>query len=348
MPARRPNKQSPPTIKEVARTAKVAVGTVSRVLNANRTVAQDVRERVLKAVKRLGYQPNSVARSMRLKSTHAIGCIVTDIAQPVAAAMLAAAERELWTAGYAMLIAGTHQRAEREREILAFLQQRRVDGIITVTTNDQEPETVARLRQLDVPVALWERDVGAGFDTVLTDHANGAAHATRYLLGLGHRRIAIIAGHSGTWPGREQVRGYLAALAEAKTPRDPALALSSDNFGTREAIALLDRADRPSAVIANIHLIPLLLRTCRELRVAVPRQLALLSIGDSDTIEAFDPPITAIRGDGQLVGATAARLVLARLAGEGRQATRRIIVPTELVIRQSCVNLGAARAVVVR
>jgi LacI family transcriptional regulator len=331
-----------PTIKEVAHDAEVAVGTVSRVLNGNRTVAHDVRERVLKAVERLGYRPNSVARSMRLKTTHAIGCIVTDIAQPIAAEMLAAAEQELWAAGYAMLIAGTHQRAEREREILAFLQERRVDGVIAVTTNDQEPATATRLRDLGIPLVLWERDAGRGFDTVLTDHAGGATRATRYLVGLGHRRIAVVAAHSGTWPGREQVRGYSAALAAARIARDATLIFSSDDFGMGEAIALLNRSDRPSAIVANIHLIPLLLRACRDSHVAVPGGLALLSIGDSDTIEAFDPPITAIRGSGQLVGATAARLILARLSGDGDAATRRVIVPTKLIIRESCANLNAA------
>lgn len=328
--------------------AEVAVGTVSRVLNANRTVAADVRERVLKAVERLGYRPNSVARSMRLKVTRAIGCIVTDIAQPIAAEMLAAAEQKLWAAGYAMLIAGTHQRAEREREILASLQERRVDGIIAVTTNDQEPATATRLRDLSVPLVLWERDVGSGFDSVLTDHAAGAARATRYLLGLGHRRIAIVAAHSGTWPGREQVRGYADALAAATIAQDATLTFSSDDFAIADAIALLSRPDRPSAVIANIHLISVLLRACRDLRMAVPARLALLSIGDSDTIEAFDPPITAIRGSGRLVGATAARLMLARLSGHGGTAAQRVIVPTELVIRHSCADLDAARVRVPR
>jgi LacI family transcriptional regulator len=340
---RRAGQRKPPTIIDVARTAQVGVGTVSRVLNRHPKVAPDMRARVLRAIERIGFQPNSVARSMRLRETRAVGCIVTDIAQPIAAELLSGAEQEFWKAGYAVLIADTRQEQRREQDILDFMRERRIDGLIGVTSDDTDPATVRRLRALRIPIVLWERDVGPEIDAVLTDHGGGAAAATRHLLELGHREIAIVVAHRGTWPGREQARGFHAAFAAAGLAAPPRL-YSADTFDIAAASRLLGEADRPTAVIANIHHLPFLLRVCRELDLSVPRDVSLVSIGDSETLEAFSPPTTAVRGNARDVGASAARRLLDLLADGRRTDRSRIVFPTELVIRQSCARCVDALA----
>lgn len=340
-PLRGGRASKPPTIVDVARAAGVSLGTASRVLNGRTDVKPQNLARVQSAVRTLGYQANSLARSMRTKTSRMVGCIVTDIAQPIAAEMVAGAEGVLWASGYATLITNTHQRADREAEILRAFKARQVDGLLLVLTDDESPAIRHSLRHTGIPFVLWERDLGARFDTVLTDHGSGTEAATRHLLELGHEHIALIAAYRHTWGGREQTRGYAAAIASAAKPVVPANILTSGEFDLAEAYKLFNRASRPTAIIANIHDIPLLRKAAQVCGLQVPADLSLISIGDSRDLEVYDPPITAVRGDGRKVGIRAAELICNTLEaqkGERRpknSSPRRVMISTELIVRQS-------------
>jgi LacI family transcriptional regulator len=311
------------------------------VLNGRTDVKPENLARVQSAVRKLRYQANSLARSMRTKTSRMVGCLVTDIAQPIAAEMVAGAEGVLWAAGYATLITNTHQRADREAEILRAFKARQVDGLLLVVTDDEGSTVRDSLRDTGIPFVLWERDLGAGFDTVLTDHGSGTEAATRHLLELGHDQIVLVAAYRHTWGGREQSRGYTAAMASSGKAVAPANMLNSDDFDLAEAYKLFNRAPRPTAVIANIHDIPLLRKAAQVCGLQVPADLSLISIGDSRDLEVYDPPITAVRGDGRKVGIRAAELICNTLeAQQGgqrlkRPSPRRVMISTELIVRQS-------------
>ena len=175
----RKSPQGAPTVQDVARLARVSVGSVSRVLNGRDNVAPEIREAVSKAVARLNFVPNAVARSMRSGSSKAIACLISDIAQHTAAQMVSAAETRLRERGYEILIANSHYDLERERAFLESLRQRRLDGLIGVISDDETPSYYNILHTLNMPVVLWERDAQGQFHSVLTDHADGCRQAVR-------------------------------------------------------------------------------------------------------------------------------------------------------------------------
>lgn len=322
-----------PTLVDVARIAGVSLGTASRVLNGSTDVKPLNVAKVKKAMKSLNYRPSDVARSMRTNTSRMIGCMITDITQPVSGEMVGGAEEVLWQSGYALIVAATHQIAEREHKILDLFARHKLDGMILCTTSDADnlaiPDELA-----DFPLVLWERDGGTRFDMVLTEHGRGTELATNHLLGLGHKRIALVAGYNGTWPGREQVRGYRNAMSAAGLAVPKNAIHETGSFDLGRAYELLERADRPTAVILNVNDAAFFLQAARTLRLRVPDDVSVVSIGDNPELDVFSPSVTAVRGNGRKVGSEAARLLLERIQ-HAPPASRRVFVSTELIVRQS-------------
>lgn len=324
------------TVKDVARVAGVAVGTVSRVLNDNATVMPQVRERVQAAMRELNYEPNVLARSMRAGSTRAVGCVVSDVVQLTAAQMLNGAEEVLHNAGYAMYMASSHYDLEREKAVISSFRQRKIDGLILVISDDEDPEYLVFLQSLQVPVVLWEREAGGLFSSALSDHQGGCNQAAAYLHGLGHRRIALVAGREHTWVGREMERGYVEAHRAFGAAADPSLIARADRFDVAACTRLLTLPDRPTAIIAPINDLALLMSVARTLDMQVPTDISVISIGDSSLLGISNPGITVVRHDPLEVGRTAARLLLAALEGTEPPAEQKVLFPAELVVRGSC------------
>lgn len=325
------------TIKDVARVAGVAVGTVSRVLNNNSTVMPEVVDKVLAAMQELNYAPNAVAQSMRAGSTRAIGCIVSDVVQLTAAQMITGAEQSLREAGYAMFVASSHFDIDSERALLRSFRQRQIDGAIVVISDDEDPEYIDYLKALGLPIVLWERDAHGIFNSVLSDHSGGCAQATAYLLGLGHQHIALVSGHEKTWVGREMTRGYMMAHAAAKVETQVGLIHSSGKFDISVCTGLMTQARPPTAIIATINDLAMIMSVARGMGLVVPRDLSLISVGDSSLISITSPAITVVRHNPQEVGKTAAEMMVAMLADPGAAAKpRRVVFPAELVLRESC------------
>jgi LacI family transcriptional regulator len=326
------------TVKDVARVAGVAVGTVSRVLNDNATVMPDVREKVLAAMRELNYEPNAVARSMRAGATHVVGCIVSDVVQLTAAQMVTGAEQHLRDAGYAMFVASSRYDLAAERDIIRSFRQRKIDGLILVISDDEDPGYVAYLQGLNLPIVLWERDAGGLFNCVLSDHCGGCSQAAAYLLGLGHTRIALVAGHENTWVGREMLRGYIEAHAGRDIPVDRNLVERADKFDLSACTKLLTGSKRPTAIIAPINDLTVVMSVAKGLGLNVPMDLSVISVGDSNLISMTSPALTVVRHDPRQVGKTAAELLLSMLGENPPSEPRRLVFPAELVLRESCVE----------
>lgn len=151
------------TIKDVAIRADVALGTVSRIINGNATVTPELRDHVLKVIEELDYRPNTTARTLRTKRTQAVGIIVTDIRQPIAAEMIAAAGKVVRERGFAPIVGDFHNDRESERLLLRFMAERSVDGLLITISSDENASLIAELKKLGVPVVLWERDAAGVF-----------------------------------------------------------------------------------------------------------------------------------------------------------------------------------------
>jgi LacI family transcriptional regulator len=327
------------TIRDVAEKSGLSLGTISRVMNGHASVSDETRARVLDAMTLLNYAPDSAAQSLRSRQTRAIGCLIPIAAHPVFAAVVAAAERVLRRAGYAMVLGTTTDRVAREADLLSFFRERRVDGLIATLAREDDPSIRDRLRALDCPVVLLDRLLDDDFDAVLTDQGAGCYEATASLLRLGHRRIALVTSSLHSRPSREREINFRKAYGDHGLLPDEALirrVASPTDFGLLESTALLAAEAPPTAVIAGVHELVDLLRAIRARGLRVPDDISVIAFGDSDLAELAAPPISIVRWDATGVGHAAAQLVLDRIEGRERAPVRRVLLPTELVMRHSC------------
>ena len=251
-----PSARRPATIKDVAARARCSPATISRALNNHASVTDATRARVLRAARALGYHPDGVAKSLRGKRTFSVGLIVRDIANPNFAMLCAAVASQAAGHGYTVFMCSSAWNVAAEREIFRAMIERRFDGVVLLLA-DEAKSDLRMLLDAAIPVVLVEsqaRQRSRAVDRVLSDNVGGAREAGRYLLGLGHRRIAVLAGSQTVAPGRERLRGFLDACARAGAPVPPArvgVGPFSSDHGYHGTLALVKGDDPPTALFCS-------------------------------------------------------------------------------------------------
>jgi LacI family transcriptional regulator len=328
-----------PTIKHVAEAAGVSTATVSRVLSGLAGVRADVRDRVREVVRSLGYQPNRVARSLRVRTTRTIGVIIPDIENPFFTRVVRGIEEVLQAAEYSLLLADSNESPARERANLATLQAEGVAGVIFTAAEGQRADYRNLLGPRLPLVAVSRVLPGLKEDTVTVGNAEGARMAVAHLIGLGHRRIGLISGPMGISTARDRQAGYEKALREAGLPLARDLIQYADfrqTGGYSAMRQLLEMRVPPPAVFAGSNLITLgALQAIHERGLDIPGQIAIVGFDDMPWAVSLQPPLTAVAQPAFEVGIAAARLLLERLR-EPDRPIRHIVLETRLVIRASC------------
>ena len=319
----------------------MAVSSVSRVLSEHPDVSPRMRDLVLAAVDDLGYQPNVLAQSLRRRRTMSVGFTVSDIANPILAEIVTGAERCLRAAGYSMLLTNSEGEPGLDASNVRLLQQRQVDGLLLAPAKEDDPATAEALRQADLPMVMLDRDRPEGVDALSArfDHRMGMEQATRHLLELGHRDVALVIGGPAL-PSRER----RAAVEDTLWQGGGRCFVIEGKFGVEEGyrgtLIALDRTPRPTALIAAGNtLMAGALRALHERGVRVGRDISFIGIDNVLVAELHDPPIAVIRRDAQELGLRAAELLIRRLAngadGDG-QPIDDVILPTDFLLRPSC------------
>lgn len=338
---RQPNGKA--TLKDVARAAGVSVTTVSRVLNNPALVTPDKQSAVLRSLENLDYIPNQLARSLVSRRSQAIGLVVPTISNPVFAPTIAAIERELELAGYALLIHCCERDPAREFKQVRTLIERGVDGLI-LTGSVHRPELAAFLGRNDV--AYLSQDISLRLPlgpSIALDNAGAMARAVDYLVELGHRDIAVMSGPThNTPPIADRFEGAIAELGRRGLPARRDWLIVTEDYESRAvrdgARRLLGQDDRPGAVVCTGDILALgLVAECRARGLAVPDDLSIVGCGDTNMGQFVDPPLTTVSMPFAEMGAAAARSLLS-LIGGGR-VDDLTVMPFELVVRKS-----AARA----
>ncbi|GAB2838196.1 LacI family DNA-binding transcriptional regulator [Streptomyces deserti] len=327
------------TMADVARSAGVSVATVSHVLNGTRPVLPHTRQAVLDAVEELGYTPNTLARSLVTSRTRSIGLAVSAISNPYFTEILQGVEASALEHGYSLLIADPHDDPGHERKVVQLLHERRVDGMVVAPSADPR-ELLAYLGRHQVPAVFLDRLVEApGFDQVVTENAAPTAELVTHLAGLGHRRIALVAGRPGLSTTRERISGYRNGLAAAGLPYDERLLVhgDSESAGAEQATAALLSLAVPATalVTANNAMTIGALRALRASGRSVPEDIALCCFDDFAWADLFTPRLTAIAQPSRDIGARAVQVLLERLAEPDRPA-RTVRLPCAFVHRTSC------------
>lgn len=320
------------TINDVAAAAGVSVATVSKAVNGRYGIAPETVAHVLKVVEELGYESSLVASSMRSRRTGVIGVLVAGF-EPFSAEILKGVAYELRGSNYDLLAyAGSHRTEGPgwERRSLQRLSGTLIDGAIMVT-----PTVVGA--SAEIPIVAIDPHTGrADLPTVESDSFAGAREATRYLIELGHRRIGFIGGRPDLRSAALREAGYRRALADGGIAFDAELVRDGyyEQQASREpALSLLRSPSRPTAVFAANDLSGIAtLEAAAELGLDVPGELSVIGFDDIPEASQMTPPLTTIRQPMQVLGATAARMVVT-LMGGGELESTHALLPTRLVAR---------------
>ncbi|MCK4419278.1 LacI family DNA-binding transcriptional regulator [Candidatus Aerophobetes bacterium] len=321
------------TIKDVAKEAKVSVATVSHVINKTRFVSEFTRQKVLKAMARLHYQPDGIAQSLRSKRTNTIGLIISDIANSFYPEVVRGIEKEMVKKGYSIILTDTDDNIEKEKKLVTLLFNRRVDGFIIVTAGE-EKEHIEFLLQRDIPVVLLDRRInGLQLDTVLVDNRRGTKKLIQRLISLGHKRIAIITGSLNVFTGKERLNGYLEALKEHSLPVDDQL-IKKGNFrresGYFSTLELLSLNPPPSVIFACNNLIGLgVMDALQEKEIQIPEEMGIAIFDDLPWFKHLSAPLTVVAQPTFRLGEMAAKLLLERIKGK-RKKPKEVVLGVEL------------------
>lgn len=333
-----------PTQADVARLAAVSQPLVSYVLSGDpgAPVAPETRARVEAAIAQLGYVPSHAARSLRSSRALAIGAIIPDITNPFYPAFARGIQNVAEREGFDLIAYNSDGLLERERKFMQSALAGRVDGVI-LTPFQISMDELADIAEMNIPVvALTSRTPAAHrapVDTVHVDSVGAARSAVEHLIARGHSRIGMIAGEAGTPPREDRVLGYFQALEVHGMRADQMLVRGADfneEGGYRAAHELLRLSPRPTAIFAANDLMAMgAMAALHEHNFRVPQDIAIAGFDDIPAARLLAPPLTTVAQHPDRLGVRTAELLLERLRGEGPPTSREILMPAELVVRES-------------
>lgn len=333
--------ERPPTIREVAKLARVGLMTVSRVINNNPRVRPSTLKKVNAAIAALGYQKNEAARLLKGQRASMIGLIVPDLSDSFFAACAHTVQQIARTHGYMTLVAASERDSELEIQQAELMASRKLSGLLVVTSTKAGDDRLQRLQKTGLAIVAFDRPLpGAQTDAVVVENRAGSEEAVRHLIQHGHKRIACIGYDESVYAVRERVEGYSNAMHAAGLK--PTLSLGIGTLeGTRKWVHnMLRSAERPTAIFAlNHRTATYLLRMLAESGIAVPQQMALIGFDDFDLASLVSPPLTTVSQSPGELAKRAMALLIDRIGDHMRGAEfvpAKIVLPVTLTIRASC------------
>jgi LacI family transcriptional regulator, galactose operon repressor len=324
------------TMRDVAHHAGVSAKTVSRVINNDRYVSAEVRERVERAIDELQYVPNMLAVTFRAGRDAAIGVAVPGVADPFFASIIDAVEREASRRDVAVILTSVGWKPTHEQRSIEAVLKRQVAGMIICPVG--RDMSYLRPWQKRTPLVFVDREPGRlTADAVVQDDVGGGRDATCHLMSHGHRNIAFMGDDTVT--GLLRLDGWQQALREAGLPHHHVHVGALDIPTLTTALrTMLHAPDPPTAVFSSNARCTIALVSV--LKVLRRKDIGLVGFGDFPTAAALRPAVTVIHQDGDAMGRFAADRLFARLDQPDRRLRRRTVLPVSLITRTSCAMPG--------
>ena len=329
------------TLEEVARLAGVSRSTVSRVINDHPSVRAETRRRVWEAIRESGYRPHAVARSLVTKRTHIVGMVIPEVVthlftDPFFPILLRAATAACNEQGYQLMLSLFSSSADRQEIYQRLVRNAYLDGVIVASAALEDP-LISDLQRDGVPFVCVGRSPDERVHSVDVDNIGGTQMAVDHLIRLGHRRIGMVTGRPDMTAGQDRLEGYRRALSAHGMPVEPELIVEGDftEASGKAGIQRLLPAEPSAVFMASDTMAVGALKALRQAGRRVPQDISLVSFDDIPVASATEPPLTTVR---QPIGRMAALAVeaLLDLIEQPGSGPRRIVLPTELVIRESC------------
>jgi LacI family transcriptional regulator len=326
-----------PTLADVAKIAGVGVMSVSRVVNGTRKVSKDTEERVLEAIRRIGYEPNEAARMLKGHRARVLGLIVPDLADPFYAVLANAVQETAREAGYMTLLVASGHQVTVERQQVELMLQRQVSGLIVIPSGRDNDFYLHALKQ-KVPIVSVDRPLESiDVDSVMVNNREATVKAMKHLLEHGHRNILYLTDEEIILTKRERLAGYYDAIRKAKL--HPQICVVGPTAGpARESLpALLASKPTITAIFASSDLLAIAaLKELSRLKVQIPQQIALIGFDDFDAATLTTPTITVVAQPVVELGRKAVSLLLQRVVSGKTEDPAQVVLDTTFLIRESC------------
>lgn len=337
-----------PSIKDIARLARVSHPTVSRALQNSSLVNAETAARIRKIAEEAGYRASAVARGLVTRKTRTIGLVVTTVADPFAGEVVCGIEETANDHGYSVFLADSNADPEREKKVVRELAERRVDGIL-VTSSRVGMLYLPLLKEMMVPIVLVNDQYPGEFvHAVMINNIEGMRAVVDHVIGLGHTRIAYIGAVNGYQTDTERFAAYREALQAAKIPMAAELVMHGDGLPSTAMDVterLLALSDPPTAICCYNDMTALgAMRAVRARGLKIPDDISVTGFDDLFFASYSEPPLTTVRQPMRRMGQLAMESLIRLM--ESRQAVPQIWVDAELVVRSSTarVRAGAAAA----
>ena len=325
------------TIADIAKAAGVSVATVSRVINQNGPVAPETAQRVRDVIAHYDYQPNAWGRSLRRQESRMLLIFVPNISNPFYSRIVSGIEDTARHNGYKTMLCITGLKEKRTDDFMNLLRSGQADGAIMldVSRDNRQLEEIASRYPV---VQCCEYIEQAQISRVSIDNYEAAKQMVRYLVSIGHRKIAFLGADNQFISSANRLRGYQDAMQEAGLPLCPdyiAYAASDYNFpsGLQAATRLLQLPQRPTAIFCVADILAIgAVHAAQNQGVAVPDQLTVTGFDDVEYATMFWPKLTTLAQPGGLLGRTACEMLLRRIAGSSPET---IYLQHKIVLRDS-------------
>ena len=352
---KRSGRQGHPTLHDVAAEAGVSRATAARALGGYGRVSEEARSRVNAAAARLGYRPNTLARSMITGTTKTIGVVIADIQLAFFGQAVRGISDAAHAEGFEVILVNTDENLADERAAVDVLVAKRVDGLIVAPADPADTAHLQDALRRGIPVLLFDRGaVGLPCDVVLVDNERAARNAVNHLVRLGHRRVAIVIEETSALPADQILTAHLeeagamtSVLREAgwaAAMRGAGLPVTDDlirraRYDRADACAAVAAAvggpDRPTALLTTDETMTLgAIDALLDAGLRVPDDISIIAFDDSPWTTIVQPPLTVVAQPVYELGATATRRLLARLDGDDGPP-RIVVLETSLVVRGS-------------
>lgn len=341
----KPLRKKVPTIKDVARVAEVSISTVSRVINNSSKISISTSKRVKKVIEELNYAPDNIARSLSRKKTNTIGVIMEDIQSLFFADIAKGVDEVLKKKNYSMFLTNTNFEEEAELKLTSLLIANKVDGIIIAPINDRS-KSIEVLKKREVPFFLVNcRSYTQNLNWVSTDNIKGGYLATKYLLGLGHKRLMHIKG-AGDQPSKDKFKGFKKAILEQKLKISDQVIIDEKAKTIQDGREIMENfikqrgiKEIPSAIFAvNDNVALGVFQVFLSRGIKVPEDVSIVGYDDIDIAGYLS--LTTIRQENYKMGLIAGSELISALESGENYITKQLLIEPKLIIRKSCQSVN--------
>lgn len=332
------------TLEDIARRLKVSRVTVSKALRGHPDISEETTRKIRELADELGYTPNIIARSLSSRRSHMIGLVVPKIAHYFFGSVIEGVYNAAFENKYETILTVSQENPEREKKHLQTLVAMRVDGIIiSISQQTRDLEIFSWIRKLGIPLLFMDRRPEPplpGFSSVVVDDRTGVYQAVEQAIKVGYRKLGFIGGDPTINIGKYRLLGFEDAMREYHIRINPEWIIHG-GYGKDDGYAafkkMYNQGSLPEFVFAATYPVALgILEAAKELEVRIPDEVDLMCFGDSDVARFINPPLSVVRQPTQELGSRAVQLLLENLQSREVTFEHHVILPTQVVIRETC------------